>query len=105
MVVSTSKSGVPPHRIRRHRRPTFSSKSVVVMASDSDNFNPCKPIACDIQACIQRNQFQQDRCDYLVKRLYQCCASYYKKYGRESECVSCPKPDALDRKLRDMGEL
>lgn len=72
---------------------------------DQVNPNPCKPHACHIQACIQRHQYNQERCEHLVKQLYHCCASYYKKYGLDSECASCPKPDALNKKLEAWGEL
>ena len=61
--------------------------------------NPCKPLACDIQACIQRNQYQQERCDHLGRKLYECCAAYYERHGRDKACVSCPRPDKVDQKM------
>lgn len=69
-----------------------------------DPANPCQPYACDIQACIQRHQFQQERCEHLVKKLYACCAAFYEKHGRDTSCVSCPKPEAVDRKRQMWGE-
>lgn len=66
--------------------------------------NPCKPLACAIQTCIQRNQFQQEKCEHLIRNLYHCCDTYYERHGRDKEYASCPKPSKVDEKLRQWGE-
>lgn len=62
--------------------------------------NPCKPFACNIQACIQRNQFNQERCEHLVDQLYQCCQAFYAEHGKDVRCASCPTPAKLEEKIR-----
>lgn len=69
-----------------------------------DEGNPCKPHACAIQTCIQRNQFQQEKCESLIRDLYRCCADYYKDHGPTELSVSCPKPEAVRAKREAWGE-
>ena len=66
--------------------------------------NPCKPIACNIQACIQRHQFNQERCEHIVNKLYECCRSFYAKHGDGARCASCPAPDKLAENMRLRGQ-
>lgn len=84
-------------RTARGHNPVRSARAARSFMSESDN--PCQAQACDIQACIQRHQFQQDKCEHLVQKLYKCCANFYQERGRDARCVSCPRPDILDKKL------
>ncbi|WFD03207.1 hypothetical protein MOBT1_001896 [Malassezia obtusa] len=45
-----------------------------------DKEEPCKRLACAIQTCIQRNQFQQERCNSVVRDLHRCCADFYERH-------------------------
>lgn len=36
----------------------------------------CHKYTCDIQSCLQKNDFKQEKCQHLVDKLYECCRSY-----------------------------
>ncbi|KAL9935466.1 hypothetical protein V8E36_005814 [Tilletia maclaganii] len=60
----------------------------------------CHPEACAIQSCLQKNSFQQEKCEHLVQELYRCCAQFYREKGNEAESDSCPLPSVVERKLK-----
>ncbi|KAE8246990.1 hypothetical protein A4X06_0g4776 [Tilletia controversa] len=59
----------------------------------------CHPEACKIQSCLQKNGFQQERCENVVRELYRCCAQFYREKGDGAESDSCPLPRVVRRKL------
>lgn len=46
--------------------------------------------------------YQESRCMDKIDKLYECCSKLYDK-DPEARSMSCPKPEALQRKLREMG--
>ncbi|KAI5207440.1 hypothetical protein E4T39_01884 [Aureobasidium subglaciale] len=62
---------------------------------------PCHPRACAIQDCIQKNGFDESKCqkqsaDYAkIDALYECCNAFYEKNGDNASTVSCPKAGLL----------
>ncbi|KAL8160515.1 hypothetical protein V2J09_002052 [Rumex salicifolius] len=34
---------------------------------------PCKKNACDIQACLSKNNFNSQRCVHFIEKLQACC--------------------------------
>lgn len=61
---------------------------------------PCQRLACAIQTCIQRNQFQQERCNHIVRDLHRCCKQFYERHGNDARTPNCPVPDVVEAKLR-----
>ncbi|KAH6613973.1 hypothetical protein C7974DRAFT_321466 [Boeremia exigua] len=61
---------------------------------------PCHSRACAIQNCIQKNNFNEEKCRKEVDALYACCNAFYKEKGDDARCVTCPKPDLLRIKLK-----
>lgn len=39
--------------------------------------DPCKKYACELQYCLQANNYNQVRCESIVNKLKQCCQSTY----------------------------
>lgn len=66
--------------------------------TQQEDDNPCKPIACELQTCIQRHQFQQEKCSQVIERLYTCCEAFYERNGDDARSASCPDPRALRAK-------
>ncbi|KAI8994982.1 hypothetical protein BDB01DRAFT_846963 [Pilobolus umbonatus] len=49
---------------------------------------PCQKFACAIQDCLQRNNYQEDKCRVYINKLSECCKDLKLKGGK-SAC--CPK--------------
>ncbi|KAK1778836.1 DUF1903-domain-containing protein [Copromyces sp. CBS 386.78] len=60
---------------------------------------PCHPRACAIQNCLNRNGFDESKCQKLVDALYECCNAFYEKNGDSASTVSCPKANLLRLKM------
>ncbi|TMW52226.1 hypothetical protein DOY81_002693 [Sarcophaga bullata] len=52
--------------------------------------DPCKANACRIQACLNENNYQEDKCLEVLEQMRQCCLKWHK----QSLCCS---GIALDR--------
>lgn len=66
--------------------------------------NPCYPRACAIQSCLDRNGFNQAKCEHLIDDLYRCCHSFYQQRGRDAQADSCPIPSVVDRRINRMQQ-
>ncbi|TIA53527.1 hypothetical protein D6C83_04356, partial [Aureobasidium pullulans] len=42
---------------------------------------PCHPRACAIQDCIQKNGYDESKCQKQIDALYECCNAFYEKNG------------------------
>jgi len=62
------------------------------------------PIGLPFLDCLQKNNYQQKRCEHLVDALYECCNAFYKKEGPDAQNVGCPKYDLLKLKLKQRAE-
>ncbi|KIJ51243.1 hypothetical protein M422DRAFT_158399, partial [Sphaerobolus stellatus SS14] len=54
--------------------------------------------ACDLQACVNRNKYDPDRCEDLIRNLYACCSRMYSNHPN-AESPACPIPGAIQRWL------
>lgn len=54
--------------------------------------------------CLQKNNYQQSKCENLVDALYECCNAFYKENGKEAQTVSCPKYNLLQLKMKQRSE-
>ncbi|KAI9171944.1 Cx9C motif-containing protein [Paramyrothecium foliicola] len=54
--------------------------------------------------CLTRNNYNEAKCQEAVKALYECCASFYDRYGDEATTPSCPKPSLLRLKLEQQKQ-
>ncbi|CAI9736982.1 Hypothetical predicted protein [Octopus vulgaris] len=48
----------------------------------SKSTDPCKKLACQIQACLQENRYQEAKCQEVINLMLKCC----EKYGAKSNC-------------------
>ncbi|CCD31341.1 mitochondrial intermembrane space protein, mature-T-Cell Proliferation I type ortholog, unknown biological role Cmc4 [Schizosaccharomyces pombe] len=61
----------------------------------------CQKEACNLQSCIQRNQYNQGNCEKFVNDLLLCCKRWYDKNsltGNEAP-HTCPELKPLLRQL------
>ncbi len=49
---------------------------------------PCKKLACEMQLCLDKNQWQQEKCVQVLLKLQECCTKNYgdKKSGVSPTC-------------------
>ncbi|KAL1955124.1 hypothetical protein VTO42DRAFT_8988 [Malbranchea cinnamomea] len=64
---------------------------------------PCHPRACAIQDCLTKNGYQEEKCRSEIIALYKCCQAFYQEKGDQAKTPSCPKPNLLGLKLRQLG--
>ncbi|KAG5743126.1 hypothetical protein H9Q70_014163 [Fusarium xylarioides] len=64
----------------------------------------CHPRACAIQNCLTGNGYNEAKCRTAIKRLYECCEAFYERYGEDASTVSCPKPNLLKLKMKQLRE-
>ncbi|KAF2484374.1 hypothetical protein BDY17DRAFT_295526 [Neohortaea acidophila] len=65
---------------------------------------PCHPLACALQDCVQKNNFDQSKCEKQIDELYECCRRFYERNGDEASVVSCPKASLLRLKMKQRSE-
>ncbi|CAN1143493.1 Cx9C motif-containing protein 4 [Linum perenne] len=54
---------------------------------------PCKKEACDIQACLSKNNFLPQRCQKVIENLQSCCEKC------ESKSTHCASVSALLKQI------
>ncbi|ATY63049.1 Cx9C motif-containing 4 [Cordyceps militaris] len=64
---------------------------------------PCHPRACAIQDCLTKNNYNEARCQDVIKALYTCCESFYERHGDSASSPSCPKPSLLRLKMKQLN--
>ncbi|KAF1919784.1 hypothetical protein BDU57DRAFT_513069 [Ampelomyces quisqualis] len=65
---------------------------------------PCHPRACAIQNCIQKNGYDEAKCQKQIDALYECCNAFYKDNGDNASTVSCPKATLLRLKMQQRAQ-
>lgn len=45
--------------------------------------DPCKKYACDLQFCLSRNNYNQDKCQDIINILKECCLRTYNPSDRD----------------------
>ncbi|KAK8918099.1 Cx9C motif-containing protein 4, mitochondrial [Metarhizium anisopliae] len=54
--------------------------------------------------CLTRNNYNDAKCQDVVKALYECCDAFYHKNGDDASTPSCPKPSLLRLKMKQMNQ-
>ncbi|KAJ3974725.1 DUF1903-domain-containing protein [Lentinula raphanica] len=60
----------------------------------------CQAQACDLQDCLGKNTYHPEKCDGVLRKLYECCQQLYKDHPKSSSSA-CPMPNVVDRWLKD----
>ncbi|KAM0563858.1 hypothetical protein ACHAPJ_000064 [Fusarium lateritium] len=63
----------------------------------------CHPRAPS-QDCLTSNGYNEAKCQTAIKQLYECCEAFYERYGEDASTVSCPKPNLLKLKMKQLRE-
>ncbi|KAJ5956754.1 hypothetical protein N7501_011033 [Penicillium viridicatum] len=74
------------------------------LKQDLSHDQPCKPRACAIQDCLQKNSFNEDKCQAQIDALYECCNAFYQAEGDQASTLSCPKANLLRLKMRQRAQ-
>ncbi|GAO14719.1 hypothetical protein UVI_02028670 [Ustilaginoidea virens] len=59
---------------------------------------------CAIQDCLTRSNYDDAKCQHVIKALYQCCEAFYQERGDDAASPSCPKPSLVRMKMKQMNE-
>jgi hypothetical protein len=35
--------------------------------------DPCQRYACKLQDCLEKNGYQENKCQHVIKEIYKCC--------------------------------
>lgn len=54
--------------------------------------------------CIQKNSYNEDKCQSQINELYRCCNLFYERQGDDAQTVSCPKANLLRLKMKQRAE-
>ncbi|XP_014376117.1 cx9C motif-containing protein 4 [Alligator sinensis] len=60
--------------------------------------DPCQKQACEIQKCLQANNYMASKCEAVLHEMRRCCARYPK--GRSICCSGFEKEEAEGEKLK-----
>ncbi|KAH7877869.1 uncharacterized protein C8R40DRAFT_1067475 [Lentinula edodes] len=60
----------------------------------------CHVESCNLQDCLGKNTYHPEKCDKVLRQLYECCQEMYKAHPR-SESSACPIPSVVDRWMKD----
>ncbi|KAA1476463.1 DUF1903-domain-containing protein [Dentipellis sp. KUC8613] len=61
---------------------------------------PCQAEACALQDCLSRHTYTPDKCETLMRKLYNCCDEMYRKTDDGGESTACPMPSVVRRWLK-----
>ncbi|XP_005674087.1 cx9C motif-containing protein 4 [Sus scrofa] len=53
--------------------------------------DPCQKQACEIQKCLQANNYMESKCQAVIQELRKCCARY--PTGRSRVCSGFEKEE------------
>ncbi|XP_030430305.1 cx9C motif-containing protein 4 isoform X1 [Gopherus evgoodei] len=65
---------------------------------DMPQKDPCQKQACEIQKCLQANNYLEARCEAVLQEMRRCCAQYPK--GRSICCSGFEKEGREREKLK-----
>lgn len=54
--------------------------------------------------CLTKNNYNEAKCQEVVKALYTCCEAFYERHGESASSPSCPKPSLLRLKMKQLNE-
>ncbi|XP_036271645.1 cx9C motif-containing protein 4 [Pipistrellus kuhlii] len=70
---------------------TFNSSTHALSLLDMLQKDPCQKQACEIQKCLQANNYMESKCQAVIQELRKCCARYPK--GRSLVCSGFEKEE------------
>ena len=55
--------------------------------------DPCKKYACELQYCLQANNYTESKCDQVISKLIKCCQDFYLQQDNNKTSPSPPLPN------------
>ncbi|KAF1826387.1 DUF1903-domain-containing protein [Dissoconium aciculare CBS 342.82] len=76
-------------------------KSITMMTPEKgvENDPPCHAQACSIQACLQKSNYKEEKCQKQVDALYECCNLFYQKAGDDGSSVEDEATESIHLRL------
>ncbi|XP_053435509.1 cx9C motif-containing protein 4 [Nycticebus coucang] len=69
---------------------------------DMPQKDPCQKQACEIQKCLQANNYMESKCQAVIQELRKCCAQYAK--GRSLVCSGFEKEEEENLTLKSASK-
>ncbi|GBB91596.1 hypothetical protein RclHR1_00190009 [Rhizophagus clarus] len=79
------------HAMRRESTPNKPSSGDLKSTPKDKNQQPCLREACQIQTCLQNNNYQESRCQKVIEELFKCCEELIKSGGESPSCSKIVK--------------
>ena len=57
-----------------------------------------------IAACLDKNGYNEAKCQAQIDALYECCNAFYQANGDDAKTVSCPKAGLLRLKMKQRAQ-
>ena len=61
------------------------------------------PVACALQACLNKHTYSPERCEENLRQLYLCCQKMYRE-NKGVESTACPMEKVVERWLKRNAE-
>ncbi|EKM75969.1 hypothetical protein AGABI1DRAFT_63799 [Agaricus bisporus var. burnettii JB137-S8] len=61
----------------------------------------CQAEACDLQSCLNKHAYQPEKCDTVLRQLYECCDKFHTETSGSGESSACPQHSVVQRWLRN----
>nr|XP_038953321.1 cx9C motif-containing protein 4 isoform X1 [Rattus norvegicus] len=75
----------------RHLLPSHFRLGRVLSLLDMPRKDPCQKYACELQKCLQANNYSESRCQAALQELPRCCARFPK--GVSPVCAGWEKEE------------
>ncbi|XP_058279179.1 cx9C motif-containing protein 4-like isoform X2 [Hirundo rustica] len=101
-------AGAPPVRLWVRRVGVYCDehrKTWLVAAEEFLNMSqkdPCQKQACEIQKCLQANNYLESKCEAVLQEMRKCCARYGK--GRSVCCSGFEREEREREKVKLASE-
>ncbi|CAO3635692.1 unnamed protein product [Cunninghamella blakesleeana] len=59
-----------------------------IKTTNKSSSPPCQQFACQLQDCLQRNNYQESKCQSSIKALKECCDQLLSEGGSSPCCPS-----------------
>ena len=58
--------------------------------------DPCQKYACELQVCLQKNNYQENKCQEAITRLVKCCHIWRQESFKVCAGVKSPEEQNIE---------
>ena len=70
----------------------------------SEKTDPCQKFACELQVCLQKNNYQESKCQEAIKRLVKCCQAWKEESFKVCSGIDYENHKQSDKKNDDESD-